>query len=173
MLGSDSNFYGTDAVAEAEIFKLDAKGSETTLYGFSGESVWPQGPLVEGPDGDFYGTVGSGYSSNGPGYIFKITPKGVFTTIYTFCSQPGCSDGYNPNALALGPDGNFYGTTEVGGPMNSLCSDFSAGGCGTVFKVTPAGTLTTLHSFCASPNCSDGYYPGSWIYDGFNAAGAV
>ncbi len=76
--------------------------------------------------------------ANGVGTVFKITPSGTLTTLYSFCPQSGCTDGAEPNAaLVQATDGNFYGTTFEGG----------ANGVGTVFKITPSGTLTTLHSF--------------------------
>lgn len=72
------------------------------------------------------------------GTIFKVTLSGTITTLYKFCSQPKCADGLISFAgLTLGTDGNFYGTTSEGGAYNG----------GTVFKVTPQGSLTTLHSF--------------------------
>jgi uncharacterized repeat protein (TIGR03803 family) len=108
------------------------------------------GPLVQGIDGNYYGVTWSGgnsYYSNGT--VFKISPAGVLTTIYNFCSLSGCVDGEGPNGgLVQAANGDFYGTTNYGGD-----------GCGTVFKVTPAGKLTTLHSFCSRRNCEDGCSP--------------
>lgn len=106
------------------------------------------------PTGNFYGTTPTGgVSSNCPlnscGTIFRITPEGVLTTLHNFCAQAGCPDGYEPlAALILGSDGNFYGATPFG--SNPSCN--SGSGCGTLFKITPGGKFTTLHSF----NGSDG-----------------
>jgi uncharacterized repeat protein (TIGR03803 family) len=114
----------------------------------------PQTSLVQGVDGNFYGTtmIGAGY-----GNVFRVTPSGQLTSIYDFCSLPNCSDGWQPNAaLALGPNGNFYGTTTVGGGNLGACEGPA---CGTVFEITPSGQLTTLHSFCSLPNCVDGAVP--------------
>jgi len=98
--------------------------------------VFPVAPPVQGIDGNFYGITAG--VSPAPGTIYKVTPQGALTTIYTFCSQPNCSDGSEPEAgLVLGTDGNFYGTTVTGGTNN----------LGTVFRVTPVGALTTLYSF--------------------------
>jgi uncharacterized repeat protein (TIGR03803 family) len=106
--------------------------------------------LVQGKDGNLYGTTTYGGSSN-DGTIFKMTPGGTLTTIHTFTGVG--TDGAIPLCgLALGVDGNFYGTTNQGG----------TGDYGTVFKITPAGTLTTLHSF----DETDGAFPGSALVQG-------
>lgn len=134
---------------------------------FDGDT--PQSTLVQGTDGNFYGTTyagGSGVGSvcSGCGTVFKVTPAGVLTTLYSFCSQPLCTDGALPYAgLVLATDGNFYGTTLVGG--NPSCAT-NAAGCGTVFKMTPGGTLTTLYSFCTQPGCSDGSLPQAGLVQG-------
>jgi uncharacterized repeat protein (TIGR03803 family) len=76
---------------------------------------------------------------------FKITPAGAFISLYSFCSQVNCADGERPVAgLVRGTDGNLYGTTS-GGANEDACFD----GCGTIFKITPSGTLTTLYAFCS------------------------
>ena len=107
----------------------------------------PNGPLVQGFDGNLYGTTAGGGSQD-KGTVFKVTPPGTLTTIYSFCSQTNCADGGFPEAgLALGKDGNFYGTTSYGG----------AAGDGTIFKITPRGVLSTLHNFCSLTNCADGF----------------
>jgi uncharacterized repeat protein (TIGR03803 family) len=118
----------------------------TTLASFNGSNgADPQASLVQGLDGNFYGTTFAG-GANDDGTVFKITPGGTLTTLYNFCSKTGCTDGSGPQAgLVLATDGNFYGTTELGGASTACPS-----GCGTVFKVTPDGTLTTLHSFDGS-----------------------
>ncbi len=101
------------------------------------------GSLVQGRDGNLYGTAYAGGANLG-GTVFKMTPSGTLTTTYSFCAQPNCADGETPVAgLVLGTDGNFYGTTNFGG--NTSCA--FPQGCGIVFKVTPAGKLTTLFTF--------------------------
>src|SRR5579872_3697489 len=115
---------GLAAIASsAQTFKvLDNEGS-----------YWP---LVQGLDGNLYGssTAGTGTNGNG-GSIFRMSPNGKLTTIYTFCSQTGCSDGVEPNGLVLGRDGNFYGTTHEGGSNSNIdCSGESVVTCGTVFR---------------------------------------
>ena len=106
----------------------------------------PQSSLVQAEDGSLYGTTTNGGAFENAGTVFKISPQRKLTTLYDFCSQPNCADGYQPyTALLLATDGNFYGTTANGGDGLS----------GTIFKMTPQGSLTTLHSF----DSSDGYQP--------------
>jgi uncharacterized repeat protein (TIGR03803 family) len=85
--------------------------------------------------------------------VFTITASGVLTTLHSF----DLTDGFLPSAgLVQAADGNFYGTTYRGG-TNGSCPH--GGGCGTLFQITPSGTLTTLYSFCAQSSCADGEYP--------------
>jgi uncharacterized repeat protein (TIGR03803 family) len=101
--------------------------------------------LVQGFDGKLYGTTTEN-GAYGVGSVFKVTPKRMLTTLYSFCAQTGCNDGSYPLAgLVLASNGTFYGTTEEGGG-SSACNTYGSG-CGTVFKITAGGTLTTLHSF--------------------------
>jgi uncharacterized repeat protein (TIGR03803 family) len=90
--------------------------------------------------------------------VFKITPDGILTTLYSFCIQSGCPDGQNPEAaLILGSDGNFYGTTRAGGNAGSnQCSDYSVA---PFFEITPSQTLTTLYRFCSRNGCTSGGGP--------------
>jgi uncharacterized repeat protein (TIGR03803 family) len=141
----------TGVTSPAQTFK--------TLYNFcskTGEGGYcldGAGPLyttlVQGANGDLYGTtVGGGI--NDYGTVFKITTAGKLKTIYNFCSQPSCADGFQPEAgLVLANDGSFYGEVGQGG----------AYGGGTVFKITAAGKLTTLYNFCSLPSCADGSGP--------------
>jgi uncharacterized repeat protein (TIGR03803 family) len=123
----------------------------TTLCPTSGcaEGAFPLAALVQATDGNLYGTTSEGGAS-GYGMVFKITPSGTLTTLYSFCSQSGCTDGASPYAaLVQATDGNLYGTTYEGGDI----------GYGTVFKITPSGALTTLYSFCSQSPCMDGGNP--------------
>ena len=114
----------------------------------------PHAGLVQATDGNFYGTTQFG-GANGQGTVFKITANGALNTLYSFCSQTNCIDGYGPRAaLVQGTGGASTGTTAEGG-MGGYCGVV----CGTVFKVTPGGTLTTLYNFCSQPNCADGATP--------------
>ena len=138
---SDGNFYGA---AVSTIFKITPKGVFTTLYKFDddGQVI---GRLIQAADGALYGTATNG-GANGFGSAFKITLGGALTTLYSFCSQHGCSDGFDLTAgLIQATDGNFYGVTSLGGNPNCVVNGES--GCGTIFQLTPSGTLTTLHSF--------------------------
>jgi uncharacterized repeat protein (TIGR03803 family) len=137
----------------------------TTLYSFNGaDGEGPEAALVQGTDGNLYGTTSAG-GANGYGTVFKITPGGALTTLYSFCSlgsYPNCPDGAEPAAgLVQATNGNFYGTTAAGG--TGACQFAGINGCGTAFKITPAGTLTTLYSFCAESGCTDGSVPYGWL----------
>jgi uncharacterized repeat protein (TIGR03803 family) len=118
------------------------------------DGAYPTSPLVQGLDGNFYGTNNIG-GTNFNGTVFKVTPAGTLTTLYNFCAQ-ACTDGGGPSELVLGLDGSFYGTTSLGG----------ANGWGTVFKITPQGALTTLYTFCSQTGCADGGNPSAGLVPG-------
>ncbi len=145
-------------------FQFSPPGTLSTLYDFCSQTgcadgVGSGGSLVQAPGGNFFGTTYGG-GSTGNGVVFKMTPTGTLTTIYNFCSKPNCSDGSFPFAsLIQASDGNFYGMTSAGGTMGSYPGPCYANGCGTVFKITPSGNLTTLYRFCSLTNCSDGALP--------------
>jgi uncharacterized repeat protein (TIGR03803 family) len=132
--------------------------SAATLYDFGRKSQDPDTPtlgvIAQGRDGNLYSTTSKGGAHN-VGAVFKITPAGKLTTLYSFCSTDNCADGAYPyGGLTLGTDGSFYGTTLGGGEDLTSCADNS--GCGTIFKITPNGSLTTLYRFT---NGSDGAFP--------------
>jgi uncharacterized repeat protein (TIGR03803 family) len=95
-----------------------------------------------------------------------MTPQGLLTTLYNFCSQPGCSDGAFPYYASLiqGNDGNLYGATSSGGD-STFCGPY---GCGSIFKITTTGTLTTLYSFCLDAGCADGWFPATGLIQGWD-----
>ncbi len=149
----------------------------TTLVNFHGTNgQHPQAAMVQGTDGNLYGLTSGGGDVSPGGTVFRMTPAGELTTIYSFCSLANCADGSGPDQLLLAADGNFYGTTGSGG-VN--CQDLVNPGCGTVFKLTPAGALTTLYSFCSQANCADGWVPNSLVqgadgnFYGITGAGGV
>jgi len=147
-----TTFYG-GAHSSGTVFKIDSTGKLTTLYNFCSQTncidgAFPTSQLVLGANGNFYGvTYGGG--ANQLGSIFEITPNGILTTLYSFCSQTNCIDGSRPGLLGLDSSGNFYGVTSTGGTNMA----------GTVFEITPGGKLSTLYSFCSQTNCTDGEQP--------------
>jgi uncharacterized repeat protein (TIGR03803 family) len=155
---------GHETVGCSTIFKITAGGKLTTLYNFCSQSGCADGGLpsvlVQGTDGYFYGRTAYG-GANNYGTVFKITADGTLTTLYSFCSQTACADGEGPGAFIQATDGNFYGTTAYGG-TNDTCSILGQQStCGTMFKITPTGTLTTLYNFCSQggKSCTDGDFP--------------
>ena len=156
--GSDGNFYGTTGAGgttdDGTVFKITPSGTETALHAFAKSGTDGQTPyagLIQGSDGNLYGTTYFG-GANGLGTVFKVTPSGTETVLYSFA---GGNDGEHPYAgVVQGSDGNFYGTTYQGG----------ASGFGTVFKLTPSGIETVLYSFAGGS--SDGAYPEAGVIQG-------
>ena len=145
---------------------VPGSGAVTTIYIFKGAFGGPPGdpaapgfPLIEGADGNLYGTTAYGGNPSvacpqGCGTVFRMTPAGVETPLYSFGANP--ADGQSPSgALVLATDGNLYGTTLAGGSLNANCK--AATGCGTLYRITPSGTVTILYSF--GTNASDGAEP--------------
>jgi uncharacterized repeat protein (TIGR03803 family) len=134
--GSDGNFYGVTRYGGAgggTVFKITPTGTLTVLHNFdlitTGRT--PRGGLVQGNDGNFYGMTYSSQDNLGSN-IFKITPTGTITVLHQFVESV---TGDRPlGRLIEGSDGNFYGMTSRGGQS----------GNGTIFKITPAGTVTVL-----------------------------
>ena len=152
--GSDGNLYGTTTAGGTNgcncgtVFQISPGGSYTSLHSFGPDGQRPVAALVQGSDGNFYGTTQRG-GRGGGGIAFRISPSGSFTNLHSF----GSADGNQlVNALTQGTDGNFYGTAPNGG----------ATGFGTVFRISPSGSFTNLHSFSGS----DGYGPNSVLVQG-------
>jgi uncharacterized repeat protein (TIGR03803 family) len=153
-LGPDGNFYGATYSSSSSntysgtLFKITPDGTLTTFYTFCLKYGCPDGsqpyssPIL-GSDGNFYGTTYGG-GAYGGGTVYKITPKGVFTTLYSFGEFAGGPD-FPTAPLVQGRDSHFYGTTSQSGANNY----------GTVYEVTPSGTVTVLHNF----DSTDGYFP--------------
>jgi uncharacterized repeat protein (TIGR03803 family) len=128
--------------------------------------------LFQAENGQFYGVTSTGGSASNDGTVFELTSEGTLTTLHSFHG----ADGAFPTGLIEASDGNFYGTTQIGGTQNA----------GTVFKMTPSGDFTTLYSFCSQTSCTDGQNPyaglvqaddgnlyGTTAFGGVNGAGTV
>jgi uncharacterized repeat protein (TIGR03803 family) len=160
--GSDGSLYGTTGGGGTDggygtVFEISTNGALTSLFSFPGDNdgAYPYAGLVQGSDGYFYGTTSSG-GTNDYGSVFRISSSGALTSLYSFT---GGDDGWYPyGGLVQGSDGYFYGTTEYGGTYGS---DF--GGYGTVFQISPNGTLTSLHSFAGG---NEGVYPVAGLVQG-------
>lgn len=144
------------------VFRITTNGQLTTVHSFElTDGAEPQSALVLSRNGNLYGTttIGGANCSNDShsfcGTIFRITAQGKFATVYSFCSQQGCTDGAGPwAALIQGSDGDLYGTTAFGGTSQAC----NGSPCGTIFQITEQDGLTTLHNF------QD--IDGAFIYDG-------
>jgi uncharacterized repeat protein (TIGR03803 family) len=157
--GPNGSLYGTTSFGGSgdggTVFRLRANGDMSVLYSFCVESCTdgedPETGMVLAADSNFYGSTAAAGPNNG-GTIFRASPQGLVSNLYAFCAQPNCSDGATPvRPLIQAVDGDLYGTTEGGGDIT--CN--APYGCGTVFKLTTAGVLTTLHVF----EGSDGQMP--------------
>jgi uncharacterized repeat protein (TIGR03803 family) len=171
--GADGNFYGTTINGGSggcadgfgtegcgTIFRITPAGVQTVLFNFPYDSVtntavdgiYPTGGLVQGRDGNFYGTASAGGNASfggngcilGCGTIFKITPSGQFTLLHQFTGTGGVpAEGASPTGrMILGSDGKFYGTTNTGGAIR-----YGVGNMGTIFSITSNGGYATLHTF--------------------------
>jgi uncharacterized repeat protein (TIGR03803 family) len=171
IMGSDGNLYGTTQMGgtanEGTVYRLTPAGVETILHSFGtvaannivdgndADGEVPTGPLIQASDGNFYGVAtfgGGNVDANGQeincGTVFKVTPSGSFSVIYTFLGNRkiggvGPNDGCNPSGtLVQGADGNLHGTTQGGG-TNSF---------GTVFSVALGGSESIVYSFGNLPD---------------------
>ena len=153
------------------VFEIAPSGTLTTLYSFCSQSECADGErpwagLVQAANGDLYGTTSEGgaYIDScapraGCGTVFKIALSGALTTLHSFCSHSGCADGRSPQAaLVQATDGDLYGTTVSGGAHEE----------GTVFEITPSGTLTILYNFCSQSACPHGENPWAGLVQATN-----
>ncbi len=133
------NLYGTalfgGAPGNGTVFKYAADGTFSVLHTFnSSDGQYPEHGMVRDSAGNLYGVTAFGGES-GMGTVYKIASDGTFSTVYNFTG--GADGGFLYGTVGIGKDGNLYGSTVVGGANSQ----------GTVFKLTPAGTLTTLYNF--------------------------
>lgn len=151
---ANGNLYGTTSTGGAQndgtVFKITPGGTLTTLHSFSGaDGEYPYASLALGADGNLYGTTLEGGTHGGYGTVFKVTPGGTFTVLYSFCSQSGCPGGQFPQTgLVQATNGLLYGTTIEGG----------AYGDGTIFSITTGGALSAVYNVCSQSGCPDGEY---------------
>jgi uncharacterized repeat protein (TIGR03803 family) len=160
--GSDGLFYGATSGGGTPVgsycvflggcgtfFRMDASGHVTVLYSFEAgffDGSRPNGGIVQGPDGWFYGTTFQGglefTTIAGLGIAYRISPSGTFQLLHRFTR----AEGINPTGgLIRASDGNYYGTTNQYGPSTG----------GTVFRMTPTGAVAVVHGFAFG----DGYQP--------------
>jgi uncharacterized repeat protein (TIGR03803 family) len=171
-LGKDGFLYGMTAgggdYGGGVIYKVDRPGTTfAVVHSFNGpanDGAMPwHGRLVLATDGNFYGTTSKG-GAHGGGTVFRMTPAGVVTVLHHFAG--GAADGAQPRGgLMQASDGNLYGTTLCGGAFDA------ASGCsGTVYRITPKGAFTLLHSFDANPLSKTGALPQATVTE---AGGAL
>ncbi len=177
--GNDGRLYGTGnsggangqhnpTQGDGTAFGMTTDGTLTALYSFCSQpfcadGLLPLAGMTLAVNGNFYGITQSGgiggsscNSVYGCGSIFVFNSVAKPSRLYSFCSAPNCADGETPEEpMVEGFNGSLYGNTFYGGNLNNC-----QGGCGTIFKVTPSGQLTTLHTFCQSGiKCPDGSNP--------------
>lgn len=192
--GTDGNFYGTTVqggsglcangfgiVGCGTVFKLTPAGVQTVLYNFAldnngttaANGIYPYGGLVQGPDGNLYGTTSGGGSASavcngtlGCGVVFRITTAGRYTVLHTFNGAlVNPADGGVPTGrLILGRDGRFYGTTYSGGGVQAFYNQ------GTIFSITTSGAYATLYMFDNVHGTTDGANPYAGLIQGQDGA---
>jgi uncharacterized repeat protein (TIGR03803 family) len=176
LLATDGNFYGTTMSGGDDggqcngtaatlhscagtIFKITPAGQFALLHTFAwgninapyADGATPNGGLVEGPDGNLYGTTlagGNGATQQpiaGAGIVYRITKSGDFQVLHRFCSDSACAEGKYVSPLVLGRDGKFYATARDGAPSKG-------GRNGTIFRVDTQGNVETLHYFGGLPD---------------------
>jgi uncharacterized repeat protein (TIGR03803 family) len=175
---TDGNFYGTTSAGGASgqgtLFKMDSSGNLTTLHSFNQtDGYYPEAGLIQATDGNFYGTTSRGGGMVGCDYgcgtFFRVASTGNLTTLHSFAGSEGSP---SDAGIIQATDGNFYGTTSMGG----------ASGYGAVFAMDSEGNLTTLHSFVGSDGsypdagliqATDGKFYGTTSYGGASGYGTV
>jgi uncharacterized repeat protein (TIGR03803 family) len=168
-LATNGDFYGTTntggSINAGTIYKMTPAGAITILHSFGDNTVADDGlqpiaVLIQATDGNLYGTTIAGGSQNS-GTVFYTTMDGNVAVIHSFADGTVTDDGMNPESpLFEGTDGNFYGTTFAGG----------VGGLGTLYRVTPLGGVTILHTFGDVSVADDGTNPIGGVITGSNGA---
>jgi uncharacterized repeat protein (TIGR03803 family) len=164
-LGFDGNLYGTaqggGKHAAGTVFKVTPTGTMTTLWSFANgtDESAPIFPLLQAQDGNLYGVSLAQYNGQ-YGAFYKVSSSGVFSALHDFTF----TDGSNPNLPTAGTDGNFYGTTYLGG--SPACAGYQYG-CGVVYKLTAAGKQTVLWAFKGFYS-SDGALPEGVLLQGYD-----
>ena len=175
IFGNDGNLYGTTFQGGAAgnmgtVFGISPQGTEAILHRFNdgsvaGDGQLPGGKLTLGADGSFYGTTSQGGNSpKNSGTFFKITPQGSLTILHNFPDDMVANDGRVPyGKLIQSREGDFYGTTYDGGS-----SAFFTIGYGSIFRMTPSGTVTILHGFGDGSVPNDGQNPQTGLVQDLN-----
>lgn len=177
IFGGSGNLYGTTVSGGTSgggdccgtVYKLDSPDNETVLHTFGNgtDSSSPYAGLARDDSGNLYGTT-SGVATADGGQVFEVTTKGDFKTLYRFCSQANCADGYQPRAsLIVDSRGNLYGTTVLGGISGTNCPASYVNSCGVVFELSKRGAYRVLHTFCSDYNgndCLDGANPQAGLF---------
>ncbi len=159
--GADGNFYGTSDSGSGAVFRLSSAGAYSLLGTFD-EGLGPSAPLLLASDGNFYGST---YST-----VFKMTSGGAISHIADRRYAQGL---YSRAPLVMGTDGDLYGITESGGD--------NVKDAGTLFQVTPDGTLSTPVVFNGTNGsggtgllqASDGYFYGTTLGGGTSNKGTI
>lgn len=143
---------------------VDAAQTFNVLHNFCNEAncadgSFPSAGLIQSTGGNFFGTTQGLSNSEQPGTVFKMSFSGSLTTVYTFCSQPGCADGVDPRwRLLQASNGDFYGATAATGGDRGIA---------TLFGLTSSGALTT-YSFCEQGGCNNGLGPNGGLIQGLD-----
>jgi uncharacterized repeat protein (TIGR03803 family) len=146
--------------------------TESVLYNFCSTDTMsvactdgsaPNQGVIQASDGNYYGTTTTG-GANSAGTVFRLTPSGTLTTLYSFCASAGCADGSNPSTpLVEAPDGSLYGGTAAGGTGEDS-AEHCENGCGVIYRLTLAGAQSVVYNFCQLAGCGDGIAPAQFVF---------
>jgi uncharacterized repeat protein (TIGR03803 family) len=177
VLAADGNYYGAERRPGQNpcrtefpgrdcgvIIRVTPSGEKTILHRFGSiaEDGFDPNRVLLGDDGAIYGTTSNGGAFGGGGIVFRITLGREYSILHSFSGADG--DGANPGPLLKGSDSNFYGTTSSGGANRCSAIPVDAPNCGTVFRITPQGQASILHSFGSFSG--DGILPEGFLIEG-------